>query len=74
MIIGKTTPIAQEEAQGQSARYTRRDHSISLRHSETGMVDQVSSYYLNCHVLIELWCLLLSSWELINQKKNKILL
>ncbi|KAF9683571.1 hypothetical protein SADUNF_Sadunf04G0027600 [Salix dunnii] len=41
VIIGKTTPIAQEEAQGQSARYTRRDHSISLRHSETGMVDQV---------------------------------
>jgi len=41
VIIGKTTPIAQEEAQGPASRYTRRDHSISLRHSETGMVDQV---------------------------------
>lgn len=42
VIIGKTTPLSQDDAQGQSARYTRRDHSISLRHSETGIVDQVS--------------------------------
>uniref|UniRef100_A0A0D3BKU1 DNA-directed RNA polymerase subunit beta n=1 Tax=Brassica oleracea var. oleracea TaxID=109376 RepID=A0A0D3BKU1_BRAOL len=41
VIIGKTTAISQDEAQGQTSRYTRRDHSISLRHSETGMVDQV---------------------------------
>ncbi|KAJ4703477.1 DNA-directed RNA polymerase subunit beta [Melia azedarach] len=41
VIIGKTTPLAQEEAQGQASRYSRRDHSISLRHSETGIVDQV---------------------------------
>lgn len=41
VIIGKTTPIAQEDAQGPAARYTKRDHSTSLRHSETGMVDQV---------------------------------
>ncbi|XP_022723358.1 DNA-directed RNA polymerase II subunit RPB2 isoform X2 [Durio zibethinus] len=41
VIIGKTTPISQEEAQGQALRYSRRDHSISLRHSETGIVDQV---------------------------------
>ncbi|KAL9691169.1 hypothetical protein QQ045_011588 [Rhodiola kirilowii] len=39
VIIGKTTPIAQ--AQGQATRYTKRDHSTSLRHSERGMVDQV---------------------------------
>ncbi|KAL9267562.1 DNA-directed RNA polymerase II subunit RPB2-like protein [Drosera capensis] len=41
VIIGNTTPIAQEEAQGPTSRYTCKDHSISLRHSETGIVDQV---------------------------------
>ncbi|WJX25719.1 DNA-dependent RNA polymerase II [Trifolium repens] len=41
VIIGKTTPLSQEDAQGQAARYSRRDLSTSLRHSETGMVDQV---------------------------------
>ncbi|PIA55356.1 hypothetical protein AQUCO_00800242v1 [Aquilegia coerulea] len=41
VIIGKTTPIAQDESQGIASRYTRRDHSTSLRHSESGMVDQV---------------------------------
>ncbi|KAK7376096.1 hypothetical protein VNO78_34948 [Psophocarpus tetragonolobus] len=38
VIIGKTTPISQDEAPGQASRYTRLDHSISLRHSETGIV------------------------------------
>lgn len=41
VIIGKTTPVSQEEAQGKSARFTSKDHSTSLRHSETGLVDQV---------------------------------
>ncbi|XP_042502979.1 DNA-directed RNA polymerase II subunit RPB2-like isoform X2 [Macadamia integrifolia] len=41
VIIGKTTPIAQDESQGQASSYTRRDHSTSLKHSESGMVDQV---------------------------------
>lgn len=41
VIIGKTSPIAQDDSQGQASRYTRRDHSTSLRHSESGMVDQV---------------------------------
>ncbi|KAL8516275.1 hypothetical protein ACS0TY_014799 [Phlomoides rotata] len=41
VIIGKTTPVTQEEAQGKSARYTSKDHSTSLRHSETRIVDQV---------------------------------
>ncbi|CAH1428945.1 unnamed protein product [Lactuca virosa] len=41
VIIGKTTPIAQDDTEGQSSRYTRRDLSTSLRHSENGMVDQV---------------------------------
>ncbi|PNX64787.1 DNA-directed RNA polymerase ii subunit rpb2-like protein, partial [Trifolium pratense] len=40
VIIGKTTPLSQEDAQGQAARYSRRDRSRSLRHSETGVVDQ----------------------------------
>jgi DNA-directed RNA polymerase II subunit RPB2 len=50
VIIGKTSPLSQEDAQGQAARYSRRDHSISLRHSENGMVDQVSflTYLLSC--------------------------
>lgn len=42
VIIGKTSPIPQDDAQGQASRYTKRDHSTSLRHSESGMVDQVS--------------------------------
>lgn len=46
VIIGKTTSIHHEEAQGQAPRYTRRDHSISLRHSETGLVDQVRVFFL----------------------------
>ncbi|KAH9624453.1 hypothetical protein KSS87_008143 [Heliosperma pusillum] len=41
VIIGKTTPLSPEEAQGPAARYSRKDHSISLRHSESGIVDQV---------------------------------
>ncbi|KAK8934248.1 DNA-directed RNA polymerase II subunit RPB2 [Platanthera zijinensis] len=41
VIIGKTSPIAQDDSQGASSRYTLRDHSTSLRHSESGMVDQV---------------------------------
>ncbi|CAA0816195.1 DNA-directed RNA polymerase II subunit 2 [Striga hermonthica] len=41
VIIGKTSPLPQEEAQGKSARFTSKDHSTSLRHSETGIVDQV---------------------------------
>ncbi|KAL2245718.1 DNA-directed RNA polymerase II subunit RPB2-like [Sesamum indicum] len=41
VIIGKTTPISQEEAQGKSTRFTNKDHSTSLRHSESGIVDQV---------------------------------
>uniref|UniRef100_A0ACD6AQB5 Uncharacterized protein n=1 Tax=Avena sativa TaxID=4498 RepID=A0ACD6AQB5_AVESA len=41
VIIGKTSPIPQDDAQGQATRYSKRDHSTSLRHSESGMVDQV---------------------------------
>ncbi|CAI9773215.1 unnamed protein product [Fraxinus pennsylvanica] len=41
VLIRKTTPITPDDAQGQAAGYTKRDHSTSLRYSETGMVDQV---------------------------------
>ncbi|KAI3840599.1 hypothetical protein MKX03_004611 [Papaver bracteatum] len=41
-IIGKTSPVAQDDAeQGQASRLTRRDHSTIMRQSESGMVDQV---------------------------------
>ncbi|KAG4945590.1 hypothetical protein JHK82_041641 [Glycine max] len=45
VIIGKTTPISQ----GQVLRYTRRDHSISLRHSETGIVDRIGDKFSSRH-------------------------
>ena len=44
VIIGKTSPIPQDDAQGQATRYSKRDHSTSLRHSESGMVDQVCCF------------------------------
>jgi len=50
VIIGKTSPIPQDDAQGQASRYSKRDHNTSLRHSESGMIDQVRSFspsYIN---------------------------
>ncbi|KAK9052552.1 hypothetical protein SSX86_029182 [Deinandra increscens subsp. villosa] len=41
VIIGKTSPVAQDDGPGQASRYTQSDHSTSLRHSESGVVDQV---------------------------------
>ena len=52
VIIGKTTPISQDDSQGQASRYTRRDHSTSLRHSESGMVDQVDSNFLTIVLIV----------------------
>eukprot|EP00250_Pteridium_aquilinum_P022160 c25312_g1_i2 orf=642-4202(+) len=41
VIIGKTTPIPQDDTGTQAQRYSKRDQSTCLRHSESGMVDQV---------------------------------
>lgn len=40
VIIGKVAPLIEEEA-GVAQRYTKRDCSVSLRNSESGVVDQV---------------------------------
>lgn len=45
VIIGKTAPVAQDEAAGQQQRYTKRDQSTALRHSESGVVDQVVNWF-----------------------------
>ncbi|XP_024532582.1 DNA-directed RNA polymerase II subunit RPB2 [Selaginella moellendorffii] len=41
VIIGKTTPLVQDETGTQAQRYSKRDQSTCLRHSESGMIDQV---------------------------------
>jgi DNA-directed RNA polymerase II subunit RPB2 len=41
VIIGRTTPLAEGEETQPGARYTKRDASIMLRASETGVVDKV---------------------------------
>ena len=40
VVIGKTTPLP-DEAPGVAQRFTRRDASVCLRHSEAGVVDAV---------------------------------
>lgn len=41
IIIGRTTPLAEGEETQPGARHTKRDSSIGLRPSETGVVDSV---------------------------------
>ncbi|GBG89761.1 hypothetical protein CBR_g49614 [Chara braunii] len=40
VIIGKTAPLP-DDPNGNAMRFTKKDNSTSLRHSESGMVDQV---------------------------------
>jgi DNA-directed RNA polymerase II subunit RPB2 len=54
VIIGKTTPLPQDDNASQAQRYTKRDQSTCLRHSESGMIDQVFSL-LNYLDMIELY-------------------
>lgn len=41
VIIGKTSPLQGDDTGDQSQRYSKRDQSTCLRHSESGMIDQV---------------------------------
>eukprot|EP00898_Chlorokybus_atmophyticus_P001664 jgi/Chlat1/2499/Chrsp175S02370 len=41
VIIGKTVPIPEDKTGAQASRFTKKDSSLSMRASETGMIDQV---------------------------------
>jgi len=43
VIIGKTTPLPQDDNASQAQHYTKCDQSTCLCHSESGMIDQVFS-------------------------------
>lgn len=64
VIIGKTSPLPQDpnSATGAAQRYSSKDCSVSLRHSESGVVDQVifRACLVLCPVLVAqcsgTWC------------------
>lgn len=41
VIIGKTAPLPQDESGSVQQRFSKKDMSTCLKHSENGMVDQV---------------------------------
>lgn len=41
IVIGKTTPLPDDPNGAVASRYSKRDCSVALKHSESGMVDQV---------------------------------
>lgn len=40
VIFWKKNPIPHDDGPGQASRYTRSEHSTSLRHNESGVVDK----------------------------------
>jgi DNA-directed RNA polymerase beta subunit len=42
VVIGKTAPVPVDNTTGEAVRFTKRDCSTKLKHTENGMIDQVS--------------------------------
>jgi hypothetical protein len=43
VVIGKTAPVPVDNTTGEAVRFTKRDCSTKLKHTENGMIDQVSA-------------------------------
>ena len=69
VIIGKTTPTAQDNTSTQAQRYSKKDQSTCLRHSESGMVDQVHHMFSSAGFhfldLFDLHSLIVDCWSII---------
>lgn len=47
IIIGKTAPLPTDESGTPLSRFVKKDQSTGIRHSESGVVDQVSPPFLS---------------------------